>query len=111
MMADFSYEKTKAKWHAIIGTFLYSLLLYPAILGALIKGILTYEATEMNLILRSIIIISVLSIPLSMFVSICTMWSRYYVYEQYKKVRCFAFLPLVPFGIFVIVQSLYDYFH
>jgi hypothetical protein len=103
-MTENLYEKKKAKRYVIISTIIYIFLIPILFLWAAIMLAVGTDST-----LEVIIRILRFLIPVTMAVCTCTMWSRYYVYEQYKKVSFFALLPLLPIGVFILAETISDF--
>jgi len=93
MSTDVVYEKKKAKQYAIISTVVYLPLTPVLFLWAAIM-LSTGHDSIMEYIIRALRF----SISITMPVCVCTMWSRYYIHEQYKKVPFFALFQLIPLG-------------
>jgi hypothetical protein len=106
-------HKTRVKRYLIFATCIYSILLPLTSLWALVMGLSTYDQPNMNMLARLVLTGFRFSIPLSLFISLCLMWSKYDVYKQYNKALKYVFLPPIVIFVFIvtslILEQIFDY--
>ena len=105
MTTNIPCERKRAKWCAIVGTLIYLIFCPVMFLWAIILGVSADRSFA-----NTIIAILRFSIPISMIISVWTMWSNYHVYDRYNRVCLLALLPLVLIGIFILIDTILETF-